>query len=790
MSPNLWSRVKRAQIVQVLVVYAGASWLVLEVASVFIDEFGLPGWFFQAAILLLLIGLVILGTTAWVQMRAPESQTPASMRPPWEVDLVDVKETEARGGLPHLTWGRVAIAGIISFSLLFGFAGGFVLLNPPADDAGSPAIPASVAPGVAVLPFRAVGPDMDFWREGIVDLLVPNLDGVAGLRAVDPRNVLSRWRRAFGEAADAPDREAALAVAGETGASFAVMGSAVALGGGVVRLTAEVFDARSRESLGRAQVEGAADSILSLVDDLSVEILRTRVLPRGTDVPQLDLRSVTSGSLAAIRAYLEGEQQYRLGNWRAAHNSYSRALEADSTFALALYRLNIVEGWDGDPVTIGTDEGLRAAELSGDLPERIRLLLQGNAQFDLGDPRCIETLTQLVERYPDDVEGWYLLGESYLHIGAEHGQSPERYREALSRALSLDPGYGPAYIHLIEDAMSAGDSARARRLLDRYSTLGSKGPYVLALKLGYDLTWGDDSARAAAVLAVDTASTDALAAGYALAISPYTYGAAREFGWKLVQSERSRRALQQGHFILGLLNVLRGNVLLARRHYAAVHSLVYGVDSATANARVAQVFYLIDLGDSLSAASAVDFVSNDPGLPVGRFYRGAYAARQQNWAEVERQLSVLKTGATGALEVGDEESQRAYEGHAWALGVYAAIHRGELDAALRLYEDYRPMAVTLVREIVAYDLGKLAFSRGEFDLARDIFTGLTYSRYSLVSLSELRLAETLEALGEKEEASYHYARFLSWFAEPDPRLQPLRDRALGALQRLTQEPRS
>ncbi|MGD8867480.1 MAG: hypothetical protein PVI01_07610, partial [Gemmatimonadales bacterium] len=364
MSPSLWSRVKQAQIVQVLVVYAGASWLVLEIASVFIDEFGLPGWFFQATILLLLIGLVTLGTTAWVQMRAAESKTPESVRPPWEVDLVDIKETVARGRLPRLTWGRTALVGVMAFCLLFGFAGLFVLFNPPTGSSGTPAPSESVAPGVAVLPFRAVGPEMDFWREGIIDLLVPDLDGVAGLRAVDPRNVMSRWRRAFGEAAEAPDRDAALAVADEAGASFAVIGSAVALGGGAVRLAAEVFDTGSRESLGRAQVEGVADSILSLVDDLSVEILRTRVLPEGTDIPQLDLRSVTSRSLPAIRAYLEGEQQYRLGKWRAAHDSYSRALEADSMFALALYRLNIVEGWDGDPVTIGTDEGLRAAELS------------------------------------------------------------------------------------------------------------------------------------------------------------------------------------------------------------------------------------------------------------------------------------------------------------------------------------------------------------------------------------------------------------------------------------------
>jgi hypothetical protein len=94
MSPSLWSRVKQAQIVQVLVVYAGASWLVLEIASVFIAEFELPGWFFQATILFLLLGLIVLGTTAWVQMRVAGSHSQPRMRPPWEVN-------------PWLIWNRV-----------------------------------------------------------------------------------------------------------------------------------------------------------------------------------------------------------------------------------------------------------------------------------------------------------------------------------------------------------------------------------------------------------------------------------------------------------------------------------------------------------------------------------------------------------------------------------------------------------------------------------------------------------------------------------------------------------
>ena len=54
------------------------------------------------------------------------------------------------------------------------------------------------APGIAVLPFEVRGSELLVWREGMVDLLAANLDGVEGLRGIDSRTVLARWARSFG----------------------------------------------------------------------------------------------------------------------------------------------------------------------------------------------------------------------------------------------------------------------------------------------------------------------------------------------------------------------------------------------------------------------------------------------------------------------------------------------------------------------------------------------------------------------------------------------------------------
>jgi hypothetical protein len=55
--------------------------------------------------------------------------------------------------------------------------------------------------------------------------------------------------------------------------------------------------------------------------------------------------------LQALKAFLQGEQFYRRGLWDSALARYDEAVVADSTFALALNRMNWVLYWH--PPTAG-----------------------------------------------------------------------------------------------------------------------------------------------------------------------------------------------------------------------------------------------------------------------------------------------------------------------------------------------------------------------------------------------------------------------------------------------------
>ncbi|NIR44961.1 MAG: hypothetical protein GWN53_11085, partial [Gammaproteobacteria bacterium] len=389
-----------SHVLRALVVYAGAAWAILEATDFFVDKFGLPGWFLTVVLVLLGAGLVSMVTTAVVQSQPAAQKRDVAGPTPWEVDLVDLKESVSRGRVPTLTWGRWALGGAVVFSLLFGFAGLYVLVTqrtPP------PLVSeADAGPAIAVLPFRVVGADAELWREGMVDLFYSNLDGVAGLRAIDPSVVVSRWRAAAGEAADAGAADQALAVARGIGASYALLGNMVG-SANAVRLTAEVHDLRTGATQ-RAQVEGTPDRVMSLVDELCMELLRGGLAGEAEGIPQLDLSRITTSSLPALVAYLEGEQLYRRSRFRESIPHYQAAVEEDSTFALALYRISRAYGWVDPYSEVTAEYSRRANRFTDRLPARERQLMRSDLALESFRLEAVELLEELSSRYPDDPE--------------------------------------------------------------------------------------------------------------------------------------------------------------------------------------------------------------------------------------------------------------------------------------------------------------------------------------------------------------------------------------------------
>ena len=346
---------------------------------------------------------------------------------------------------------------------------------------------------VVVLPFRFTGSDssLSYLAEGVMDLLAARLTGEGGPLAVDTRRAMSAWRRRVGSADSVADEDVALAVARDVGAGEALSGELLATRDGQLAFSGWLVDAQTGTSVARTTVTGRPDSLFSLVDQLAARLLAMRA---GND--QRTIAALTTTSLPALRAFLEGRAESRRGHSDVAIRAFARALEFDSTFALAAVDLAHATGrlfqWHTlniDPVpttqSVGFGRGRsgntdyetqweRALQIAW--RERTRLSSRDRALLNAlrgnyPDPTDARTVLRnweaAVQAAPDRADAQYSLGDVLLYQGRAMGltDSPARAAAAYRRALELDSEFVLPLGGLIEIAAFQRDTTAVPAVL-------------------------------------------------------------------------------------------------------------------------------------------------------------------------------------------------------------------------------------------------------------------------------------------------------------------------------------
>jgi tetratricopeptide (TPR) repeat protein len=324
---------------------------------------------------------------------------------------------------------------------------------------------------IAVAPFQvsAADPTLGYLREGMIDLLAATFNGENGPRTVESRSVAGAWSRAASSDGGVdPDEQTSLGLAQRLGAGGLVLGSVVG-NGTHLSLRARLLDVPSGRVRGQAVVEGEQDSLQTLVDRLTQQLLG---LKAGVD--QRRLAGLTSTSLPAVQAYLAGQAAFRRGRFEDAQRSFRQALDVDSTFALAALGLSRSVSTDGDE---------RGTRLAWTYRARLSPGDRAIAEAQAGPAYPLETsMDQGLAAWeaaaaanPDRAEVWYSLGDHYFHFGAGIGlpdaltRADSAFRrgaavDSLARAQDL-PNFPEALGHMLALAAINQDSARARRLM-------------------------------------------------------------------------------------------------------------------------------------------------------------------------------------------------------------------------------------------------------------------------------------------------------------------------------------
>ncbi len=327
---------------------------------------------------------------------------------------------------------------------------------------------------VAVLPFRTAGadPSVQYLRQGMVDLLQAKLTGEGGPRAADTRSVLAAVRDAGGgDAQDLPE-DAVAGVARKVGAGRVLQGSIVGSADHLV-MNASLVSVPGGKTLTQTSVAGSKDSLFILIDRLTAQLLAL-----GAGASSAQLSALTTTNLDALRAYLDGVAAYRRGAFQNSTPLLARAVELDSTFALALSALVESDGWH--PATTDIRRIQRLAWQYRDRlnpQDQLFLSLRLGSRYPKTTPWTVRIADaeHAVQAIPESADAWYYLGDDLFHFGrlAEIPEPELRARQAFEQAFQRDSLYGGPIQHLASLTHAAGDTAAQRLWTRRLIALDS-----------------------------------------------------------------------------------------------------------------------------------------------------------------------------------------------------------------------------------------------------------------------------------------------------------------------------
>ena len=367
--------------------------------------------------------------------------------------------------------------------------------------------PGPIPSTVALLPLEGAGdPGADTLGLAVANLVHYTLDDLPGLQQTPWREVL-RYSQRQGRGVEWSEAVRTLKV------QWAAQGL-LTLTGDSVRVRVTTYNDQG-EKWSLPEVAGTIGGLTALANTIGVQLLRV-VAPKLSH-PFAPLPELSAVPLGALKAFFQGEAAFARDEWELAASEYDIALQQDSSFALAYWRLANVRRWQRLPSKFDLhtfyqeygsrlsprDQALVAAELEPDVQRRIALF---HSQVAQGRP---------------DAYTRFLYADELFHRGPLVGRDIELAAHEMGEVIAIDSSFADAYNHLFAIHLRAGRKADAKKILDLRRCVALRSApgdldKVALLQLAYDerfgwwggalkrryLAWWADSAQLADVARV------------------------------------------------------------------------------------------------------------------------------------------------------------------------------------------------------------------------------------------------------------------------------------------------
>lgn len=322
---------------------------------------------------------------------------------------------------------------------------------------------------LAVMYFDNMVDSEDAGRLGeiVANLLITDLSDSRFVKVVSSQRLYDILKLLGREGARTIDKDVATQIAEKAKAKWMLLGSIIQTEPYIV-VTSQLVEVQNGNIVDSQRITGGQnEDVFSVVDKLTVEVKKDLELPaEALDEPDVPVAQVTTRSPEAYRYYIEGVNYFNRTYMTEAMESFTRAIEIDSTFAMAYLRLAIAV-----QSTSGTGEGFRlirkAVQYSDRVTNREQYFIRAFDAFMGNDTaEGLRIIQELVELYPDEKEGFFWLGTIYFQQ-----RDFARAIPMLSKAVELDPMYQFPYNMLAYAYDNMGDFEKSIWAINKYISL-------------------------------------------------------------------------------------------------------------------------------------------------------------------------------------------------------------------------------------------------------------------------------------------------------------------------------
>jgi serine/threonine protein kinase/Tfp pilus assembly protein PilF len=354
---------------------------------------------------------------------------------------------------------------IIPASIVFIIALIFLVLKPFKFEIGTEKKASAEENTLAIMYFDNMIDREDKGRLGeiVTNLLITSLSESQYMRVVSSQRLYDILKLMGKEGAKVIDKNVASEVANKANAKWMVLGSIVQVEPRMV-ITTQLVDVKSGQVKTSQRIMGETkEDVFSLVDTLAAGIKKDLSLPvQGQMEISRPVADVSTHSPEAYRYYLEGVDYCYKFYFSEAEKSFNKALELDSTFAMAYLRLADLKGGEEKKRLAA-----KAVEYSDKVSQKERYYIKAMEAYVSGnDAQYLKWLQKLTEGYPEEKEAYLWLGGEYGHL-----RQPKQAIRCYHKAIEIDPLYKMAYNSLAYAYDQMGDFDKSIWAINKYISL-------------------------------------------------------------------------------------------------------------------------------------------------------------------------------------------------------------------------------------------------------------------------------------------------------------------------------